>query len=69
MTGLDITKKWLTSSATATAADASRNHNGAGSSFQNQGSADKACKVLRQSSKVSFEFSHPTPIQDHKRNE
>lgn len=63
MTGVDITKKRLTSSATLTA-DPSRGRNGA-SSFHNQGSVDKAARVLRQSSKVSFEFSHPTPIQDH----
>ena len=65
MTGLDITKRWLTSSATA--ADVSRNENGR-PAFQNQGPLDKA-RILRQSSKVSFELSHPTPLQDRGRDD
>ena len=65
MIGLDITKRWLTSSATV--ADVSRNQNG-GPASQNKGSVDKA-RILRQSSKVSFELSHPTPIQDHVGND
>ena len=64
MTGLDITKKWLASSATAT--DLMRKENG-GSDFKNQRSLDKA-RNLRQSSKVSFELSHPTPLQVHDRD-
>ncbi len=66
MTGLDITKRMLTSSATV--ADVSRNQNG-GSSCHNQGSVDKVARFLRQSSKVSFESSHPTPIQGHARED
>ena len=69
MTGLDIAKRMLTSSATVTVADVSRNQNGR-SSCQNQGSVDlDKIRVLRQSSKVNFELCHPTPIQDHARDD
>ena len=67
MTGLDITKRMLTSSAKV--ADVLRNQNGGSSnSYQNQGLVDKI-RVLRQSSKVNFELSHPTPIQGHARDD
>ena len=51
MTGLDITKRWLTSSA-----DGVQNQNNGGPVFQ-LASVDEA-NILRQSSKVSFELGH-----------
>ena len=65
MTGLDITKRWLTISP-ASCALASMKQNG-GPAIQE--STDKA-RSLIQSSKVSFsELSHPPPIQGHGRDD